>query len=49
MSRKLKDVELLSDRQSAESLLGLSTTEVLAGGFEEAAPLVEDAAAWTAK
>jgi hypothetical protein len=44
MSRKLKDVELLSDQQSSDRLLGLSADEILDDCFEEAAPLVENAA-----
>jgi DNA anti-recombination protein RmuC len=35
MSRKLKDVELLSDSERAENLLGLSD-EIVDDGFEEA-------------
>jgi DNA recombination protein RmuC len=42
MSRKLKDVELLSDHGIADKLLGLSDEEILDGGFQDAAPLVED-------
>jgi DNA recombination protein RmuC len=41
MSRKLKDVELLSDHGIADKLLGLSDEEILDGGFQDAAPLVE--------
>jgi DNA anti-recombination protein RmuC len=45
MSRKLKDVELLSDTKTAEKLLGLAADEILDDDFEEAGPLVEDPAA----
>jgi DNA recombination protein RmuC len=45
MSRKLKDVELLSDTKTAEKLLGLAADEILDDGLEEAGPLVEDPAA----
>jgi DNA recombination protein RmuC len=35
MSRKLKDVELLSDHQAAEKLLGLSADEIVDGSVED--------------
>jgi hypothetical protein len=44
MSRKLKNVELLSDQQSAGKLLGLSADEILDGAAEDAAPLLEEPA-----
>jgi DNA recombination protein RmuC len=44
MSRKLKDVEFVSDQQSRDRLLGLPADEILNDGFEEPAALVEDAA-----
>jgi hypothetical protein len=44
MSRKLKDVELLSDHQTAETLLGLPADEILDGGTEDVAPFVEEPA-----
>jgi DNA recombination protein RmuC len=44
MSRKLKDVELLSDRQAAEKLLGLSADEIVDGEAENAASFAEEPA-----
>ena len=44
MSRKLKDVELVSDQKLEERLSGLSADEI-DGGFEESLVLVEDSAA----
>jgi DNA recombination protein RmuC len=35
MSRKLKDVEILSDQQAAEKLLGFSGDDAVDGGFED--------------
>jgi hypothetical protein len=35
MSRKLKDVEVLSDQQAAERLLGFSGDDAVEGGFED--------------
>ena len=35
MSRKLKDVEVLSDQQAAERLLGFSGDNAVDGGFED--------------
>jgi DNA recombination protein RmuC len=37
MSRKLKDVEVLSDQKAAEKLLGFSGDDAMDGGFERAA------------
>jgi DNA anti-recombination protein RmuC len=42
MSRKLKDVELLTDQQAAEKLLGLSSNEIVDGGAEYAASFAEE-------
>jgi DNA recombination protein RmuC len=44
MSRKLKDVELLSDQREAEKLLGLSADEVVNREAEETGSLVKEAA-----
>jgi len=44
MSRKLKDVEVLSDQQTAEKLLGISADEILDGAVEDAAPFAEEPA-----
>jgi DNA recombination protein RmuC len=44
MSRKLKDVELLSDGQASEKLLGLSADEIVDGEVENAALLAEEPA-----
>jgi DNA recombination protein RmuC len=38
MSLKLKDVELLSDQQVADKLLGLTTDEIADGGGEDSSP-----------
>ena len=37
MSRKLKDVEVLSDQQAAERLLGFSGDDAMDGGFDDGA------------
>jgi DNA recombination protein RmuC len=36
MSRKLKDVEVLSDQQAAERLLGFAADDAVDGGFDDA-------------
>src|SRR5438132_1635562 len=49
MSRKLKDVELLSDQPSAENLLGLSADEILDGAAGDGAAFGEEPAEITVR
>ena len=41
MSRKLKDVEVLSDQQTAEKLLGFSTDDAVDGSLDDAAAEID--------
>ena len=42
MSRKLKDVEFISDQRAAEKVLGLSCDEITDGADEETTPVPEN-------